>query len=220
MNETQRNRGTQQGFATQAGSLESRFGRMFALPPAKAASDVLLQALATAMVVDDSGAPITEAEIGDENPTITAGYTYLGQFIDHDITFDPTPLHAAALDLGARRDFRSPALDLDSMYGRGPADQPYLYDGNCGSAQQLIRATRCLVRAAMSCASTDPVKPRVNRRPLHCSVTSATTRTKLFRSCMVCSLRSTTALRVRLQSLPPPVAIPNAPTACSRLLRA
>ena len=25
----------------------------------------------------------------DTNPCVPAGYTYLGQFIDHDITFDP-----------------------------------------------------------------------------------------------------------------------------------
>jgi hypothetical protein len=26
----------------------------------------------------------------DANPTIPAGFTYLGQFVDHDITFDPS----------------------------------------------------------------------------------------------------------------------------------
>ena len=30
-----------------------------------------------------------------DNTDIPSGYTYLGQFIDHDITFDPT-FHAAA----------------------------------------------------------------------------------------------------------------------------
>jgi hypothetical protein len=54
---------------------------------------------------------------------IPAGYTYLGQFIDHDLTFDKTTvgfghnISAAALLQG-----RSPALDLDSLYGAGPAN--------------------------------------------------------------------------------------------------
>ena len=26
-------------------------------------------------------------------------------------------------------DFRTPRLDLDSVYGRGPDEQPYMYDG-------------------------------------------------------------------------------------------
>ena len=56
-------------------------------------------------------------------------YTYFGQFIDHDITFDPTPLSASDVDVSALVDFRSPALDLDSVYGRGPDDQPYMYKG-------------------------------------------------------------------------------------------
>jgi Animal haem peroxidase len=54
---------------------------------------------------------------------IPAGYTYLGQFIDHDLTFDKT-----AVTLGERispallLQARSPSLDLDSLYGAGPDD--------------------------------------------------------------------------------------------------
>lgn len=60
--------------------------------------------------------------------TIPAGYTYFGQFVDHDITFDPMPLGMRMLDPNALENFRTPRLDLDNVYGRGPADQPYLYD--------------------------------------------------------------------------------------------
>ncbi len=63
-----------------------------------------------------------------QNDTIPAGFTYLGQFIDHDITFDPTPFAAARRDPAALRNFRTPRLDLDSVYGLGPVVQPYLYD--------------------------------------------------------------------------------------------
>jgi hypothetical protein len=106
-----------------------RFGPMFSGAPAcpRLPSEGLAQ-LAKAMIKADEGAPVTEAEPPDENDRIPAGYTYFGQFVDHDITFDPTPLGAQQVDRGALVDFRSPALDLDSVYGRGPADQPYLYE--------------------------------------------------------------------------------------------
>ena len=79
------------------------------------------------MVTDDPGKPIDVPDPTDENPTIPAGYTYFGQFIDHDITFDPTPLAARQVDVAALQDFRTPALDLDCVYGRGPDDQPFMY---------------------------------------------------------------------------------------------
>ena len=60
---------------------------------------------------------------GGGSTGIPAGYTYLGQFIDHDLTFDRTNVmlgtHVAPADL---LQGRSPALDLDSLYGAGPAD--------------------------------------------------------------------------------------------------
>jgi hypothetical protein len=106
-----------------------RFGPMFEAPKATKLPEAGLQALAGAMIRPDPGAPITGSEPTDENPTVPAGYTYFGQFIDHDITFDPTPLSDKDIDVSALVDFRSPALDLDSVYGRGPDDQPSMYDG-------------------------------------------------------------------------------------------
>ncbi len=73
-----------------------------------------------------------DPEPGDENPAIPAGYTYLGQFIDHDITFDPASSLQKINDPDATEDFRTPRLDLDSLYGRGPDDQPYLYQDDRG----------------------------------------------------------------------------------------
>lgn len=107
-----------------------RFGTMFDAPPAAKLPEEGLKALARAMIKADAGKPITELEPVDENPTIPAGYTYFGQFIDHDITFDPTPLNAGTIDRSALVDFRSPALDLDNLYGRGPDDQPYMYESD------------------------------------------------------------------------------------------
>jgi hypothetical protein len=90
-------------------------------------SKAALIALAATMLDNDPGSPITEAEPEDENAAISAGYTYLGQFIDHDLTFDPAAISERVLDPRAEVDFRTPRFDLDSLYGKGPDDEPYLY---------------------------------------------------------------------------------------------
>lgn len=64
---------------------------------------------------------------GAANSIIPAGYTYFGQFVDHDITFDTSSTIDAPQDANAITNMRTPALDLDSVYGRGPALDPYLY---------------------------------------------------------------------------------------------
>src|SRR5213593_4321222 len=109
---------------------EGRFGRMFrTLPPAKFREEDL-QALAKKMVADFEANPTPETEDdNEENRGIFAGYTYLGQFIDHDITFDPASSLQKQNDPDALVDFRTPAFDLDNVYGRGPDDQPYMYTG-------------------------------------------------------------------------------------------
>jgi len=102
---------------------------MFRSLPAAGHTEDALHELALSMIdPDTSDQPITDPEPDDENPTIPAGYTYLGQFIDHDITFDPVSTLQARNDPDALTDFRTPRFDLDSLYGRGNADQPYLYE--------------------------------------------------------------------------------------------
>lgn len=65
---------------------------------------------------------------------IPAGFTYLGQFVDHDLTFDRTDVMLGR-DVSPARllQARSPSLDLDSLYGAGPQDpgsaQFYAADG-------------------------------------------------------------------------------------------
>jgi hypothetical protein len=52
---------------------------------------------------------------------IPAGFTYLGQFVDHDLTQDKTARSlGSAVTVDELLQGRSPALDLDSLYGRGP----------------------------------------------------------------------------------------------------
>ncbi|HZT85980.1 MAG TPA: heme peroxidase family protein [Gaiellaceae bacterium] len=63
-----------------------------------------------------------------DNPTHTAGTTFMGQFIDHDITFDTSSKLGVTTDPFTSPNGRTPALDLDSVYGDGPVGSPALYD--------------------------------------------------------------------------------------------
>lgn len=126
-----------------------KFGRLFRwLPPAfqpannKEETEVekLLGDLAPLMVstefndrIDKENETTPDTDINtpedeDENREIPAGYTYLGQFVDHDITFDSASSLQQQNDPDALEDFRTPRLDLDSLYGRGPNDEPHLYE--------------------------------------------------------------------------------------------
>lgn len=53
---------------------------------------------------------------------IPAGFTYLGQLIDHDLTFDATDVaFGEQLTVDELVQARSPRLDLGALYGRGPS---------------------------------------------------------------------------------------------------
>ncbi|HEX5609254.1 MAG TPA: heme peroxidase family protein [Solirubrobacterales bacterium] len=127
-------------------SYEGRFGRMFRrLPPAPSLGDGALRELAEQMRAPvpskglargwgSPGAPPNKSD----NSTIPAGFTYFGQFVDHDITFDPVSSMQRQNDPDALTDFRSPRFDLDSVYGSGPADEPFQYDKDSGGLKFLI----------------------------------------------------------------------------------
>ena len=97
------------------------FGRMFPKLPPLAVPEAALQALADAMKDANPDDP------AGDNPNIPAGFTYLGQFVDHDITLDLTSIGEKAADPTAVHNFRTPALDLDSIYGLGPDGSRHLY---------------------------------------------------------------------------------------------
>ena len=69
------------------------FGRMFPKLPPLSVADAKLQALANAMIDTNAGDP------AGNNPNIPAGFTYFGQFVDHDITLDLTSLGDKEKDL-------------------------------------------------------------------------------------------------------------------------
>lgn len=111
--------------------LAGRFGLLFrALPPASfGATEEKVHANLTKL-----GAAMSAAFDGpkdgrdDEESGIPALYTYFGQFVDHDLTFDPASSLQKQNDPDALIDYRTPAFDLDNVYGRGPDDQPYMYE--------------------------------------------------------------------------------------------
>lgn len=97
------------------------FSRMFKKLPPYQPEDAALVALANAM--RDPNAP------ENDNPDrTTSGFTYLGQFLDHDLTLDTTPLGSANINIKSMVNGRTARLDLDSMYGGGPYVSPQLYD--------------------------------------------------------------------------------------------
>jgi hypothetical protein len=60
---------------------------------------------------------------GGGSSQIPAGFTYLGQFVDHDLTFDKTSVMLGeSVSPAQLLQARSPSLDLDSLYGAGPTD--------------------------------------------------------------------------------------------------
>jgi hypothetical protein len=144
---------------------QGRFGRLFrSLPRAKfgATEDenvANLSKLGSAMVADFEVPKVGKDE---EESGIPALYTYLGQFIDHDITFDPASSLQKQDDPDALVDFRTPAFDLDNVYGRGPDDQPYLYDGGKdGSGKTFLLGSP--IKGGIDPNATD--LPRNNANP-------------------------------------------------------
>jgi hypothetical protein len=68
------------------------------------------------------------SENNPNNPTHTAGTTFMGQFMDHDMTFDLTSALGVPTDPEDSPNERTPGFDLDSVYGRGPIADPELYE--------------------------------------------------------------------------------------------
>ena len=109
------------------------FGRLFpSLPAFLPDPQQLLELGKPGGVMDPA------AEQNVDNPATSAGFTFLGQFIDHDITFDPTSHLEQQNDPEAIANFRTPVLELDSVYGAGPAAQPQLYDNRPDKLGKLL----------------------------------------------------------------------------------
>lgn len=69
-----------------------------------------------------------DADQPARDSAVPSGFTYLGQFLDHDLTFDRSRLKDnATVPVADLIQGRSPSLDLDSLYGLGPVLTPEFY---------------------------------------------------------------------------------------------
>ena len=68
-----------------------------------------------------------------DNPDHTAGMTFLGQFLDHDMTLDASSSLEQQVDPEMIENFRRPIFELDNVYGMGPGASPHLYDQSVDS---------------------------------------------------------------------------------------
>ena len=73
-----------------------------------------------------------------DSTTMTAGVTFFGQFLDHDITFDRRSALTRNADPARTRNFRTAAFDLDSVYGEGPERSAELYDAGSGDYRMRV----------------------------------------------------------------------------------
>ena len=123
------------------------FGRLFPmLPPFASASDALRAALqdigkqgglldANDALSQGPVALIINPSFNGNNPptnpdnfTHTAGTHFMGQFMDHDMTFDASSPLGVATDPTISQNSRTASFDLDSVYGRGFIADPQFYD--------------------------------------------------------------------------------------------
>ena len=134
------------------------FGRLFRelpawVPPGRsdAQRESVLEQLAQVMVEPEG----SENDAAQDNPGIPAAYTYLGQFIDHDITFDPVSSLQRQNDPERLHNFRTPRFDLDNLYGSGPDDEPFLYDRREGHEGEFLIGQGRVVDPQGQDAATD-----------------------------------------------------------------
>jgi hypothetical protein len=135
--------GTAPATAAAAPPSVDRFTRMFNLPPFADATPQMQAALIQlgapgglldakdALTVPDAPRQlIVDPALSvnnPNNPTHTAGTTFMGQFMDHDITFDLVSTLGVPFSVDASVNGRRPYFDLDSVYGAGPSGSPQLY---------------------------------------------------------------------------------------------
>ncbi|MGB3243592.1 MAG: peroxidase family protein [Sulfitobacter sp.] len=102
--------------------LPRSFGRL--LP----ANPVHLQNLSHAELIEIYDDLVEEMRAtANKDGSADAGMTFLGQFVDHDITMDATSALGKKIDPSTIPNVRTPALDLDCVYGAGPDATPHLY---------------------------------------------------------------------------------------------
>jgi heme peroxidase len=108
------------------------YRRMFPELPPLPSDEAFLQKLGTSCGTEVSKFSAN----GKDDAAGAAGWTFLGQFIAHDVTADRSALVDHA-DIEALQNARRQKLNLEFLYGSGPSGDAYLYDVN-DSAKLVI----------------------------------------------------------------------------------
>jgi hypothetical protein len=103
------------------------FGTMFAKLSPFHYSDQAAADLAAKMESSTPDAPGTDRGTSDDSATLPAEYTYLGQFIDHNLDFEETAQPTADVNPNSLTNFESFRFDLNNVFGDGPSVDPQLY---------------------------------------------------------------------------------------------
>ncbi len=109
-----------------------KFGRMFRnVSPLYNNPQVLNKLGEKGGAMDINGSPQFTANV-------PLGMIFFGQFIDHDITFDTSSSFSSINNPNSIDNTRTATLDLDSIFGGGPEDEPFLYDKPNGRGLYLL----------------------------------------------------------------------------------
>jgi hypothetical protein len=103
------------------------FGRMFPHLTPFRYSDQAAADLAATMENPTPDRPGKDQGSPDDSPTLLSEYTYLGQFIDHNLDFDITDQPTADVHPGSVTNYESFRFDLNDIFGGGPSVDPQLY---------------------------------------------------------------------------------------------
>jgi hypothetical protein len=103
------------------------FGKMFPRLPPFHFSDQAAADLAATMKNSHPDPPGTDRGTADDSAKLPSEYTYLGQFIDHNLDFDETAQPTAGVNPSSLANFESFRFDLNDVFGDGPAVDPQLY---------------------------------------------------------------------------------------------
>jgi hypothetical protein len=91
---------------------------------------------------DESGYRFAGNRLNPSNTMSVAGTTFFAQFMAHDISFDATSPLGRPTDVQKAMNARTPAFDLESIYGGGSALAPQLYDQDEPAKLRIDRSGR------------------------------------------------------------------------------